>query len=348
VAQGIEEESASTRASIGTPTDLPPVTRRSARVIAMTVYALLLVTYSSVLGIPKGTGWVFVWLWFGTIAWNVEAPWRYHLRFVRDWSIPLIGLVIYFYSRGLTDELGLPVHYTMPIRFDERLSELFGGGATLPTVQLQHAWCGNPCLRASDPHWYDVFFTTVYLSHFVTGLTIAAILWVRRRDEWLKWMRRYLAINFGALAIYILYPMAPPWMASEQGYIADPIPRLTGRGWRDLGQGHVDVVLQTVGNPVAAMPSLHAGISFLVAMYGIWRLRSPLRFLLLLYPLAMCVTLVYYGEHYVVDVLAGAVLAALVMAGCGLWERRRARPPLLDELAGPPAASLADPSAGHR
>ena len=33
-------------------------------------------------------------------------------------------------------------------------------------------------------------------------------------------MRRYVTISFGALAIYILYPMAPPWMASEQGYIA--------------------------------------------------------------------------------------------------------------------------------
>jgi membrane-associated phospholipid phosphatase len=305
---------------------LPSVTRRRARVVAMAVYAGALAAYSTVLGIPNDTVSVFVWLWFGTIAWNIEAPRRYHLRFARDWSIPMIGLVIYFYSRGLTDELGLPVHYTTPIRFDEWVSQLFGGGGTLPTVHLQQALCGDPCLRESDPRWYDVFFTTVYASHFLTGLTIAAVLWVRQRDEWLKWMRRYVAINFGALACYILYPMAPPWMASEQGYIREAIPRLTGRGWRDIGLGRFDLVLQGVGNPVAAMPSLHAGITFLVAMYGIWRLRSPLRFLLVLYPVAMCVTLVYYGEHYVVDVLAGAVLAGLVMVGCGLWERRRSRP----------------------
>src|SRR5262245_35106600 len=299
----------------------------------MVVFPGLLAAYTKLRGIPNDTISVFVCLWFGTIAWDIEAPWRYHLRFVRDWSIPMLGLVIYFYSRGFTDELGLPVHYTMPIRFDEWFSSLFGGGNTLPTVHLQHALCGDPCLRESDPRWYDVFFTTVYASHFLTGLTIAAILWVRRREEWLKWMRRYVAINFGALAVYILYPMAPPWMASEQGYIQDAIPRLTGRGWRDLGLGRFDLVLQGVGNPVAAMPSLHAGITFLVAMYGIWRLRSPLRFLLLLYPLAMCVALVYYGEHYVVDVLAGALLAAMVMAGCGLWERRHAAPRVLDDLA---------------
>ena len=310
---------------------LPPVTRHRVRIVAMAVYAVALVAYTELLGIPNDTISVFVWLWFGTIAWNIEAPWRYHLRFVRDWSIPMVGLVIYFYSRGLTDELGLPVHFTWPIRFDETLSDLFGGGGTLPTVWLQEQLCGDPCLRESDPRWFDVFFTTVYASHFLTGLTIAAVLWVRKREEWLRWMRRYVAISFGALVCYIVYPMAPPWMASEEGYIHEAIPRLTGRGWRDLGLGRFDLVLQGVGNPVAAMPSLHAGITFLVAMYGIWRLRTPLRYLLVLYPIAMSVTLVYYGEHYVVDVLAGAVLAALVMVGCGLWERRRGRQSAVDD-----------------
>jgi membrane-associated phospholipid phosphatase len=329
VAQGLEEDAgAALVPSVGL--DPRPVTRPAYRALAMTVYAVLLATYSHLLGIPNDTISVFIWLWLGTIAWHVEAPRRYHLRFVRDWSLPMVGMVIYFYSRGLTDNLGLAsVHYTMPIRFDEWV-----GGGSLPTEQLQHALCGDPCLRGSDPRWYDVFFTTIYASHFLTGLTIAAVLWIRKRAEWLLWMRRYLTINFGALACYILYPMAPPWMASEEGYVREAIPRLTGRGWRDLGLGRFDLVLQGVGNPVAAMPSLHAGITFLVAMYGIWRLRSPLRFLLVLYPLAMCTTLVYYGEHYVVDVLAGAVLAGLVMVACGLWEQRRARQGAVDDFTG--------------
>jgi len=293
------------------------VTRTRVRVASMLAYAVLLAVWIKLLGIPNDAVQVFVWLWFGTIAWHIEAPWRYHLRFLRDWSLPMLGLIVYFYSRGLTDELGLPVHYTMPIRFDEWM---FGG--TLPTEWLQEHLCGDPCERASHPRWYDVLLTTVYASHFLTGLTIAAVLWVRDRSEWVLWMRRYLAINFGALVIYLVYPMAPPWMASELGLIEAALPRLTGRGWADLGLGRFDLVLQGVGNPVAAMPSLHAGIAFLVAMYGIWRLRTPLRFLLVLYPFAMSFALVYYAEHYVVDILAGALLAALVMIGCRLWERR--------------------------
>jgi hypothetical protein len=293
-------------------------TRSTVRAGAMLVYAGLLLLWCTTLGIPNDTVQVFLWLWVGTIAWNFEAPPRYHLNFLRDWWLPVVGLVVYFYSRGLTDELGLPVHVTMPIRVDEWL-----GVGELPTQRLQEALCGTPCLKTSEPAWYDVAFTTVYASHFLTGLTIAAVLWVRERTAWLRWMRRYVAINFAALAVYILYPMAPPWMASEQGYIAADLPRITGRGWSDIGLGRFDLVLQGVGNPVAAMPSLHAGITFLVAMYGIWRLRSPLRWLLVLYPLAMSTALVYYAEHYVIDVIAGAALAALVMVGMGLWERSR-------------------------
>ena len=186
MAQGLEEG-----AETG-PLPRPRCCRRSPGAgcasLAMAVYAVALAVWSELLGIPNDTVQVFVWLWFGTIAWNIEAPRRYHLRFLRDWSIPMVGLVIYFYSRGLTDELGLPVHITMPIRVDEWL-----GGGTLPTERLQERCAATRACDESDPRWYDVFFTTVYASHFLTGLTIAAVLWVRNRAEWLLWMRRYVA-----------------------------------------------------------------------------------------------------------------------------------------------------------
>ena len=297
-----------------------PETRRPARAVAMAAYAVALLAWSLTLGIPNDTLQVFLWLWLGTVAWNIEATPRYHLNFLKDWSLPVLGLVIYFYSRGLTDELGLPVHVYMPIHVDEWL----GGGVT-PTERLQEAWCGDPCLKTSEPRWYDLFFTTVYATHFLAGLTIAAVLWVRNRVEWIRWMRRYLAISFGALVVYILYPMAPPWMASEEGWLGADVTRITARGWSDLGLDRVDLILHGVGNPVAAMPSLHAGITFLIAGYGIQRLHTRWRWALALYPLAMCTTLVYYAEHYVVDVLAGAALAGVVLLGCQLWENGRDR-----------------------
>ena len=69
------------------------------------------------------------------------------------------------------------------------------------------------------------------------------------------------------------------------------------------------------------MPSLHAGTAALVAFFAISRLRSPWRFAFLLYPVAMGFMLVYYGEHYVVDIVAGYLLAGFIMWACANWER---------------------------
>ena len=71
------------------------------------------------------------------------------------------------------------------------------------------------------------------------------------------------------------------------------------------------------------MPSLHTATASLVALYGITRLRHPARWLLLAYPALMSVTLVYTGEHYVVDVLAGYLWAGLVMVAASAWEQWR-------------------------
>lgn len=313
------------------PRPAPPRTRTWARTTAMAAYLGLFVLWSELLGVPHGTVPVFVWLWLGTIAWHVEAHPRYHLNFLRDWWPPVVGLVIYFFSRGLTDNLGFAPHFSMPVSVDTWL-----GGGTTPTERLQAAWCGIPCDPDGAPRWYDVVLAAVYLSHFLAGLTIAAVLWVHNRAAWVPWMRRYVTINFAALAVYILYPMAPPWLAVQEGYLTPGVQRITGRGWGALGLGHYDATLSKVGNPVAAMPSLHAAMTFLIAIYAIQRLRSPLRWLLVAYPLAMCTALVYFGEHYVVDELAGALLAVLVLVGCKVWEDTRASQPDLSPRSASP------------
>lgn len=298
------------------------------RLLSLGVYVAAITAYTLLIGIPKQSWVAVIWLWLLTIAWDVRKPVREHLAFLRDWSIPVALLLVYLYSRGISDDLDfVSVHITEPIDVDRWM---FGG--TLPTEWLQAHLCGDPCIRATSPNWYDVLLTTVYYSHFFVGLTIAAVLWMRNRAEWIRYMRRYLTLNFVALVIYVFYPMAPPWMASRDGYLTDDISRITGRGWWEFGRGggskssgggDAHDRFSAVGNQVAAMPSLHAGISILVAYYLITRLRSPWRWLMVLYPCAMSFMLVYYAEHYVIDIIAGGLCAVVVMLGWSAWERRR-------------------------
>lgn len=293
------------------------------RPTAMSVYAVAVGFWIVFVGLPTDPFQIFVWFWLASIAWYAGDRRRY-LDFPRDWWPTFAVLIAYLYSRGLSDNvIGMPVHYDLALNTDRWLVHTFTGHDTLPTVFLQAHLCGSPCLASSPAHWYDLVLSTVYFSHFVVGLVIALVLWIRDRTDWIAWLTRYLAMNIAGLAVYILYPAAPPWMASRDGLIAEHVPRMAARGWNMIGLGGFHVLLAKVGNPVAAMPSLHGGIAMLVAMWTIRRLRSPWRWLILIYPFTMAFGLVYFGEHYVTDILAGWLLAGAVMWAVDRWEQRR-------------------------
>jgi membrane-associated phospholipid phosphatase len=63
-------------------------------------------------------------------------------------------------------------------------------------------------------------------------------------------------------------------------------------------------------NPVAAMPSLHAAFPVLVWLI-MWKIQPRWGWATIVYPLLMDFAVVYLGEHYVIDVLAGTLYGAL-------------------------------------
>jgi membrane-associated phospholipid phosphatase len=217
-----------------------------------------------------------------------------------------------------TNRLGAPLHVLGPARGDETLL------GTVPTVWLQAR------LVDGSPHWYDAVAALVYVTHFVTIPLLTAVAWFRLRDRFREWVAAVLAMTLVGIAGYVAYPAAPPWLAAEQDRIGD-VARVSGLGWEWL---HLDVVArltelgQSASNPVAAMPSLHAAAALLVALF-LWSSVGRLaRVLLAAYALAMAATLVYTGEHYVVDVLAGWLVAVVgTLAGRAVTALRQDHPP---------------------
>ncbi len=102
------------------------------------------------------------------------------------------------------------------------------------------------------------------------------------------------------------------------------VARTTADGWQVTGGRTVELFNegQATVNLVAAVPSLHSAVTLLVALCLWPRVRRPLRPLLLLYPLAMGLTLMATGEHYFFDVLVGWIYAVSVMGAWAWWERR--------------------------
>jgi hypothetical protein len=301
------------------------------RTLAVAAYAVVLLAWCWLVGIPSDPPGVTLWLWLLAICWRLDWSWR----FVRDWLPWLVALVVYGTVRGLTDNYGFTPHVAWPVHADEWLARHLWDGETIPSVTLQHRYCGEPCLQHGPLHWWDYVASAAYTSHFLAGLTIGGVLWIRNRVEWLRWIRRYVTISFLALIGYLVFPMAPPWLAADDGLVPS-LARISGRASTHLDVHRTALFFSGTANPTAAMPSLHCGFTFLIAFYGITRLSSPLRWLLLLYPVAMALTLVYSAEHYLVDTIMGGVIAALAMAIGALWDRWR-----------PPTTVLSGPLSGR-
>lgn len=283
------------------------------RPYALGLYFAALVAWSAHYGIPVQRELVVLWTCGALACVSIGRPPAQIAQLVFDW-LPIVAvLAAYDFTRGAADSLGIGTHYAPMIAFDR---SLFG---EVPAVWLQ-----RHLYTPGVVHWWDVAFTLVYTSYFIVPFALAGWLWARDRLGFQRFARRLVTLALAGLATYVAFPAAPPWLASEAGSIGE-VHRTTSVGWEVLGVGTASLFSegQAVSNLVAAVPSLHAAFTMLVALFLWGRVRPRLRALLLLYPAAMGLALIATGEHYFFDVVLGWVYAGAVMGGWAWWERRR-------------------------
>jgi membrane-associated phospholipid phosphatase len=188
------------------------------------------------------------------------------------------------------------VHY--PIAVDRAI-----GLGELPTVRLQRA-LGRP----GEVRAHDRFLSAVHWAwFFVPHGTVAYVL--LRHHRHFSRSAVLMAATFDAGCVcYWLVPTAPPWWAGRASSDA-PVRRImaeTGeRVWKRLWEPLYDSL---GGNPFAAMPSLHFATS-VTAAHILGRTGRRAGALGWAYAVTLGFALVYLGEHYVVDLLAGLALA---------------------------------------
>jgi hypothetical protein len=191
-------------------------------------------------------------------------------------------------------------HIDYPIDFDRAVFR------TAPTAALQRL-LAKPGRSTALDH----FLVYSHWAWFIQPhLTAAWILW-RHPDRFPRSATLLCAVFDLGLIGYFAVPTAPPWYAAEQGRIpgtrrimAEVGERAWGRLWPSL-YGFLG------GNPLAAMPSLHFGTSVMAAhvLDEVGPVPGALGWA---YATTLGFALVYLGEHYVVDLLAGLALAETV------------------------------------
>ncbi|MBM3718461.1 MAG: inositol phosphorylceramide synthase [Actinobacteria bacterium] len=292
-----------------------PRTLDAARKWSLVAFVAVFLWSVLVFGIPVDRIAMLIWMLAGFAVGSIGRSGAQISQMFRDWLVLVVICMAYDYSRGTADQWGIPVNFTGPRNLDAILTL-----GHEPVSGLQRL-----LYTPGDVKWYDVTGSIIYMTHFVLPVLPLAVLRIRNRPEWIRYVRRFSVTLFTAVLIFIVYPAAPPWMASKQGFMP-PLQRITGRGWGEVGLDSVSKTFDrgvAVLNPVAAVPSLHAGLALVVALWFTRNSARWVRGLALLHPFFMMVTLVYFGEHYIVDCLAGWLVVLFAFWVSDRWEGRR-------------------------
>ncbi|WP_354643648.1 phosphatase PAP2 family protein [Kitasatospora camelliae] len=289
---------------------------------AWPLYLALLGWWTWEYGVPYTDDLVLCWLIGALLAAAVHSgdSWHAGLLVLRDWLPVAAVLWTYALLRGYA------AHTPWPPRLQPQLAidTVLGAGETW-TVRLQHA-----LYTPGRPRVYDYAAVAVYMTHFFAVFVLLAVLWRRDRRRFRRLLAGYLVLTYAAFATYVLYPAVPPWLAAEEGNMPE-VTRVVTDVLVHSGLPRAASVFENgsrFANDVAAMPSLHAAYPMLITLF-LWPTAGRrTRPLLVAYPVAMAVVLVYGGEHFVVDIALGWLYAAAAYLGVErLLARRAARRP---------------------
>jgi membrane-associated phospholipid phosphatase len=240
--------------------------------------------------------------------------------FIADWGPFLILFFAYEAMRGFAAKTGFAPHDLSGL---ERW--VFGG--TLPTLVLQHAFYQPG--RVSPQDLVAMFF---YFMHFPLPIIVGFVFWIRSREHYRRFIGALLFMALLSFITYLFFPSAPPWYQFRAGVVPSDqvVHKILNETVSSLwGANYVVTPLYTHLNPnqFAAFPSLHEAFPALAAVYA-WSRYRWLSFVLIAWTAAVLLSIVYLGEHYVVDALDGFVYVAvstLVVESFVRWRARRSQ-----------------------
>jgi membrane-associated phospholipid phosphatase len=210
---------------------------------------------------------------------------------------------------------GFIMVHEIPFDQPERLRARLLGLGALPNSRLQRAVARLPRTRGIDR-----FLTWAHWLWFLEPYVALAVILTRHPERFPRAARQMAAVFDIGCSVYFAIPTAPPWWASEQGLTGEEVRRIMVEVGEDTwGSAWPKMYDALGGNPWAAMPSLHFATSMTaaLALSEAGKLEGALGWA---YASTLGFALVYLGEHYVTDLLAGAALVVAVRRGEALAE----------------------------
>ena len=277
-----------------------------AELIALGVYCGGIVALTDLVNVRLGVELLTLMTAFAALAIT-----RLPALFLRDWWVFLLGLLLWNLSGPIAGKSPFPVHLNFMLDMDHRL--FFGHDAV---SWLQHRLASRGQVRL-----LDVVTSLAYNLHLPEPYIVGYFLWRIDRVVYFRFVASALLLLVLGFITFILFPAMPPWLSS----LRYDRPHDVFNGFNPFVHSHplpfhgtpIFYVFKLSGDAVAAFPSEHAAfplLEYLALRAAIGRRARPF----LLWIAFVLFAIVYLGEHWVTDAIAGYVYA-LVIWGFVLW-----------------------------
>jgi hypothetical protein len=156
------------------------------------------------------------------------------------------------------------------------------------------------------------------LTYLVSSFGLLVWLYLRRPETY-RWARTsFIVLNVVSLVCFAIYPVAPPRMVADLGFIDTVVLDGTWGSWGSPLTSHV--------NQLAAMPSLHTGwalwVSLILASIASGWLPQAVSGL---HVLVTLLVIMATANHYLIDAVGGALLALACVGMARPRVQRRGR-----------------------
>jgi len=212
---------------------------------------------------------------------------RPYWEIVRDW-FPFLAILLMYYSLW-GDATHLLVRHDCDPQLIDIDQRLFGFQASVAIQRF---------ITPARTAWMEF----AYFYHVLNIPVVGCFVYLcRPRERFREMMSGLMVVTFLGLLGYVLVPAIGPLYSLRQVYsvpLSQPIAIFNQQmAFMDLARIHRDV-----------FPSMHVAISFLVWLYA-WRNSRSLFWLLSPLILSLWISTLYLRYHYLIDVVAGLMLA---------------------------------------
>lgn len=278
------------------------------------------------LGVATGSLRTYHWIMLMIIPVSFFAAERCR-RFFLDWA-PLVAFWLVYDRLRLLQPMLL---HRVAVRGPYELEGwLFGAacGGDVP-AHAARAWLAA---QANTTLGVGLSWAAqlVYLSHIFLVPLLFLYLWIcgradlRCQAQFQRMMRAFAYLNFAAIFIYLLLPVAPPWWVSLYGLTQPTSELLAQMKMSAAMDGRlVTALIHNAAQWFAAVPSLHGAYPVLLVLLALRDRNKWVLAALTLYTAAMWGATVALNQHYIIDLIVGGLLAGVAWLA-GEWQACRA------------------------